>query len=299
MTQEQGNADMAPNLEDTNSSSPVNAVMGNGGGEDFFSALDQSVNGGILDEPSQLTSDTENDNTFASPSEVQSHVEANPEVVDVNTMQKRYSDSSREAKRLNGQLREIEPYMPILDAMRDDPNLITHVRNYFEGGGQTPENMAQQLNLPEDFSFDADDAFATPDSDSAKVLGATIDGIVQRRLGKALQGQRSENHRLAKEASFRQQHEMNDDEWATFVDFAKSKSLELDDIYFLMNRKSRDNKIADKTRNELRDKMREVQEIPSSLATSGGSQVEQSPDDKIFDALLGSENELEKAFSIT
>ena len=297
MTQEQGNAVMAPENENTNpESQAIDAVMGAGG--DFFAALDESVNGGILDDSSQLTSDSLSDNTLSSPSEGQEHVEANPGVVDVETMQKRYSDSSREAKRLNGKLQELEPYMPILDAMRDDPNLITHVRNYFEGGGQTPDNMAQQLNLPEDFVFDAEDAFGTPESDSAKVLGATIDGIVQRRLGKALQGQRSENHRLAKEASFRQQHELNDDEWAQFVDFAKSKSLELEDIYYLMNRKNRDNKIATKTRDEMREKMREVQEIPSSLASKGGAQVEKSPDDKIFDALLGSEHELEKAFSI-
>ena len=297
MTQEQGNAGMAPEQENTNpESQAIDAVMG--GGDDFFAALDETVNGGILDDSSQLTSDSNSDNTLTSPSEGQEHVETNPEVVDVDTMQKRYSDSSREAKRLNGKLQELEPYMPILDAMRDDPNLITHVRNYFEGGGQTPDNMAQQLNLPEDFVFDAEDAFGTPESDSAKVLGATIDGIVQRRLGKALQGQRSENHRLAKEASFRQQHELNDDEWAEFVDFAKSKSLELEDIYYLMNRKNRDNKIATKTRDEMREKMREVQEIPNSLATKGGAVVEQSPDDKIFDALLGSEGELEKAFSI-
>ena len=297
MTQEQGNAVMAPEQEDTNPNpKAVDAVIG--GNDNFFEALDESVNGGILDDSSQLTSDSNSDNTLTSPSEGQEHVETNPEVVDVDTMQKRYSDSSREAKRLNGKLQELEPYMPILDAMRDDPNLITHVRNYFEGGGQTPDNMAQQLNLPEDFVFDAEDAFGTPESDSAKVLGATIDGIVQRRLGKALQGQRSENHRLAKEASFRQQHELNDDEWAEFVDFAKSKSLELEDIYFLMNRKNRDNKIATKTRDEMREKMREVQEIPSSLANKGGAQVEKSPDDKIFDALLGSEHELEKAFSI-
>ena len=292
MSQEQvGNADMAP--ESNNSQANFDEMS-----DDFFSALDSSVNGGILDESSPLTSDISSDNTLASPSEVQPQVSDPTEVVDVETIQKRYSDSSREAKRLNSQLQELEPYMPILDAMRDDPNLITHVRNYFEGGGQTPQNMAEKLNLPEDFVFDADDAFATPKSDSAKVLGATIDGIVERRLGKALEGQKTENHRLAKEATFRQKHEMNDDTWSTFVDFAKSKSLELDDIYYLMNRKGRDGKIADSTRREMQDKMREVQQQPGSLATTGGAQVEKSPDDRVFEVLLGAESELEKAFSI-
>ena len=292
MSQEQvGNADVAP--ESNNSQANFDEMS-----DDFFSALDSSVNGGILDESSPLTSDISSDNTLASPSEVQPQVSDPTEVVDVETIQKRYSDSSREARRLNNQLQELEPYMPILDAMRDDPNLITHVRNYFEGGGQTPQNMAEKLNLPEDFVFDADDAFATPQSDSAKVLGATIDGIVERRLGKALKGQKTENHRLAKEATFRQKHEMNDDTWSTFVDFAKSKSLELDDIYYLMNRKGRDGKIADSTRREMQDKMREVQQQPGSLATTGGAQVEKSPDDRVFEVLLGAESELEKAFSI-
>ena len=188
--------------------------------------------------------------------------------------------------------------MPILDAMRDDPNLISHVRNYFEGGGQTPQNMADKLNLPEDFVFDADDAFSTPDSDSAKVLGATIDGIVHRRLNTALSGQRVENQKLASENTFRQKYKMDDDQWGHFVNFAKSKSLELDDIYYLMNRENRDEQIADNARQELHQKMREVQQTPGSLATTGGAQVEESPDDRVFDAILGSDTMLEEAFGI-
>ena len=287
MDQEQvGNANVAPESE--NVQQPAEDVFSS---EDFFESLDESVNSGILDEPSQTTSEEISVNTQSSPSEVQPQD-------DNEVLQKRYSDSSREAKRLNGKLKEIEPYMPILDAMREDPNLINHVRNYFEGGGQTPATMADKLQLPEDFVFDSDEAFSTPESDSAKVLGATIDGIVNRRLNGALQSQKSENQRLTKESSFRQKHELNDEQWETFVDFAKSKSLELDDIYYLMNRNNRDEKIADNTRQEIQDKMRQVQNNPSTLATAGSTPVESSADDSVFDAILGSDNELEKAFGM-
>ena len=287
MSEQVGNATEAPE-----STSVQGAVM-DMNTEDFFETLDQQVNGAIIDEPSQPTSE-QSDNTQTSP-----NVEVQEEVSnEVDTLQKRYSDSSREAKRLNGKLSELEPYMPILDAMREDPNLITHVRNYFEGGGQTPQTMTEKLNLDEDFAFDADDAFSQPESDSAKVLGATIDGIVQRRLNGALQGQRVENQKLAKETDFRSRHEMTDEQWSDFVDFAKSKSLELDDIYYLMNRKNRDGKIADNVRQEVHNKMREVQQQPGTLATQGSTAVEQSPDDSVFNAILGSTNELEEAFSI-
>ena len=96
----------------------------------------------------------------------------------------------------------------------------------------------------------------------------------------------------------KQKMEMSDDEWKNFTEFAKSKSLELEDIYYLMNRKNRDEKIADSTRQEIHNKMREVQQQPGTLATQGSTPVEQSADDSVFDTILGSGNELEKAFSI-
>ena len=256
---------------------------------DFFESLDTSVNSGIIDsEYSQSTSQDLGDNTPASPSGVQEQGE--------DALQKRYSDSSREAKRLNGKLTEIEPYMPILDAMREDPNLIQHVRNYFEGGGQAPESMAQNMELPEDFSFDPDDAFTDPKSDSAKVFGATVDGIVQRRLNNELGKQKTENQRLARETAFRQKVDMTDNEWSTFVEFAKNKSLELDDIYYLMKRKERESNIADNARQQVATQMKKVQEQPRSLATAGSVPVETSKDDQVFDALLGIDQKLDNAF---
>jgi len=265
-----------------------NALFDSEESGDFFAELDQSVNSGVQEkELSQSTSEI-GDNTPSSPSEVQSQ--------DSDVLQKRYSDSSREAKRLNGKLSELEPYMPILDAMREDPNLIQHVRNYFEGGGQAPQTMTEKLDLPEDFSFDADDAFANNDSDSAKVLGATVDGIVQRRLNQALQGQKTENQRLAKETAFRQTHDMSDEEWSEFTDFAKSKSLELEDIYYLMNRKNRDANIADSTREEIADQMRKTQNQPQSMATAGSTEVQKSTEDNVFDAIVGLDSELESVF---
>ena len=287
MSEQVGNANQAPE-----SKSVQDAVMGMSS-NDFFESLDNQVNGGIL-EPSQPTSE-QSGNTQTSPNvEVQNEVPDN----NLDTLQKRYSDSSREAKRLNSKLKELEPYMPILDAMREDPNLISHVRNYFEGGGQTPETLNQQLNLDEDFVFDAEEAFGKPDSDSAKVLGATIDGVVQRRLSNVLQSQRQENAKMAKEAQFKQKMNMSEDEWRNFTEFAKSKSLELEDIYYLMNRKNRDEQIADNARQEIHNKMREVQQQPATLATQGSTSVEKSSDDRVFDTILGSGSEIEKAFSI-
>ena len=294
MEQEQvGNAQGAPEsqVKDLNNVD-IDSVSDGGDSidtSDFFAELDSSVNGGIIDsEYSQSTSQDLSDNTPASPSGVQEQ--------SGDALQKRYSDSSREAKRLNGKLNELEPYMPILDAMREDPNLIQHVRNYFEGGGQAPESMSQNMELPEDFQFDPDDAFSDPKSDSAKVFGATVDGIVQRRLNNELGKQKTENQRLARETAFRQKVDMTDNEWSTFVDFAKNKSLELDDIYYLMKRKERESNIADNARQQVATQMKKTQQQPRSLATAGSATVEASKDDQVFDTLLGIDQKLDNAF---
>ena len=273
---------------------PESAPMSSDG---FFEALDTQVNGGILDAPpsqeqttSQSLEDTGNQ-FLQEQQQKESPVEGQ---ADIENLQKRYSDSSREAQRLNGKLSELQPYMPILDAMREDPNLITHVRNYFQGGGQAPVSMKEQLNLNEDFVFDPDEAMSNADSDSAKVLGATIDGVVQKRLNDALSTQKSENIRLTKESEFRSKYNLSEDQWKTFVSFAKNKTLQLDDIYYLMNKGQREQNIAQSANQEVTNQMKKVQQRPQSLASQGSaSEPQKSPDDSVFEEILGIDTTLE------
>ena len=273
-------------------------------GDDFFEALDTQVNSGILDLPlqEQTTSDYSDEQAgeeyLQQQTADQSPVEGK-KPVDIENLQTRYSDSSREAKKLNSKLKELEPYMPILDAMREDPNLIQHVRNYFEGGGQAPVSMKEKLALPEEFVFDPDEAMSDPESDSARVLGATIDGVVQKRLNDTLSTQKAENIRFSKESAFRQKHEMSSDEWTDFVSFAKDKTLELEDIHYLMNRKTREQNIAKNANQEVSSQMRRVQQKPQSLASAGSQPEPQvSPEDKVFDEILGFDTKLDEAFGL-
>ena len=260
--------------------------------DDFFAQLDNSVNSGILEEADTFVSSASGDNK---PQNVQGEGQKQSQE-DVETLRQRYSDSSKEGKRLNGRLTELQPYMPIINAMKDDPNLVTHVRNYFEGGGQTPKNMKEQLKLDEDFVFDPDEAVSDNDSDSAKVLQATIDGVVQKRLGDTLNKQKVENQRLSQESDFRQRYEMNEDEWGDFRDFAKTKTLTLDDIYYLKNRESRETNIAKDASTQVAQQMKSVNQRPQSLATSGSQEVESSTEDQLFNSILGIDKDLESAF---
>ena len=260
--------------------------------DDFFADLDRSVNSGILEEADTSVSSASGDNK---PQHVQGEGQTQGQD-EVETLKQRYADSSKEGKRLSGKLNELEPFLPIINAMKDDPNLVTHVRNYFEGGGQAPKNMKEQLKLDEDFVFDPDEAVSDQNSDSAKVLQATIDGVVQKRLNNTLSKQKAENKRLSQESEFRQKYNMNEGEWDDFKTFAKTKTLSLDDIYYLKNRESRETNIAKDASNQVAQQMKNVNERPQSLATSGSQQVEVSPNDQLFDSILGIDKDLESAF---
>lgn len=275
---------------------------------DFFEALDTQVNSGILDDPQTSQEDVTSQEFEQSGNEfLQEHaISESPnfdtnsaeKTVDIENLQKRYSDSSREAKRLSSKLSELEPYMPILDAMREDPSLIQHVRNYFEGGGQTPVSMKEKLQLSEDFVFDPDDAMSNPESDSAKVLGATIDGVVQKRLNSVLSRQQVENKRNTMESEFRQRHQMSNEAWSSFQNFAKNKTLELDDIYYLMNRGTREQNIAKSANQEVSTQMRKAQQKPQSLASTGSQpHPQKSAEDSVFEEILGIDSQLESVLN--
>tara|TARA_R110000824_G_scaffold263310_5_gene452040 strand:+ start:202 stop:1086 length:885 start_codon:yes stop_codon:yes gene_type:complete len=285
------------NLSDINTSelnsfnidSPANDMPNKA--DDFFEALDRKVNQGILEpeeEPALMQSETESETSEMSPeNESQEH-----------NWEKRYSDSSSEAKRLNNRLGELEPYMPVLDAMKKDPNLVNHVRDYFDGGGSTPKKITEKLGLEDDFIFDADDAVSNTDSDSAKVLQATIDGVVNQRIGSYAKEQEVKNKKISSENEFRKKHEMNDENWQKFVNYANSRALSLDDIYYLMNRQSRDKNVAQSTRKDMVEQMKRVRQKPQSASSIGGAVRNEQPsqEDQVFDAILGIDSELESVF---
>ena len=261
--------------------------------EDFFGQLEQEVNGGIVDDLNETSEAKVNQSDNTQVVE-ESAEEAQQE--DIETLKKRYSDSSAEGKRLNQQLSELEPYLPILDEMRKDPQLVSHVKGYFEGGGQTPKSMVEKMNLGEDFVFDPDEAVGNPNSDSAKVLGATIDGVVQKRLSNEMAKQKQQFSVDRKISDFRQKHDMNESEWHDFKQFADNQKLSLDDIYYLKNRGQREDNIARNASESVVKKIKDTQQRPKSLATKGSTKVETSEEGQLFDTIMGIDKELENAF---
>ena len=278
-------------LEDSNPVDDGGITATEGETEDFFASLDNEVN-------SLVTQDGDNNPPAETKSETQvgtANVDESDD--DLFTLQKRYTDSSREAKRLNQRVNELEQFEPLLDAFRKDPELVNHVKDYFEGGGQPPKTIKENLGLGEDFMFDADEAVSNPKSDSAKLFGATVDGIVGRRIKQMTDVQSRKDTQIKEIREFQHTHpDVTEGEYNELLEYAKSTPLKLEDIYYLKNRDKRDTNVANSARQEVRDQMNNVRQRPTSLASKGESTPSSSQDDLVFDAILGIDSKLDNAF---
>ena len=290
--------------EETTQSNPEtlqDAVFGSKG-DDFFEALENDVNGAIQDIPSN--------------SEVTPPINSGPEQVThaVNEegsknetqvdWEQRYKDSTREAQRLHQEMSDLKPFIPVLDAMKNDSGLVDHVRNYLTGGGKPSATIQDQLGLGEDFVFDAGEAMADQASDSAKLMNAHVDRMVQGRVGQMIGAEKeraakphAEISRQGDEKAFRDKHDMTDQEYAGFVEAAKEHILTLEDIHYLLNKEKTATNTANSTKKDMLSQMKNVRNMPTSAsgANSQGSK-EERPEDIVFNELKGLDGDLDNLF---
>ena len=151
------------------------------GSDGFFDEMERQVNGAIIDNDQPQVEET----LPESGPETETHVQQEDPVEQQVDWEKRYKDSSREATKMRdelGELSELKPFVPILQAMKNDGGLRDHVKGYLQNGGKPAQSIKDQLGLSEDFVFDQEEAFNSPDSDSAKLMNAHVDGLVQSRV---------------------------------------------------------------------------------------------------------------------
>ena len=277
------------------------AVFGSSG-DDFFEALENDVNGAIQDD----VQNSEVTPPLQSGPEQATHVESeegskNETQVD---WEQRYKDSTREAQRLHSEMSSLKPFIPVLDAMKNDSGLVDHVRNYLTNGGKPSATIQDQLGLDEDFVFDAGEAMSNQDSDSAKLMNAHVDRMVQGRVGQMIGAEKeraaqtqAELTRKQEEQKFRETHKMSDAEYETFKNAAKQHILTLDDIHYLLNKDKTAANTANSTKKDMLNQMKNVRNIPTSASGANSqSSKEQSIEDNVFDALKGVDGDLDNLF---
>ncbi len=272
-----------------------------GSGDSFFNALDNEVNGVVTDEVEpqgevQATREPEVEQT--------TQPQADPVVTDGTDWEKRYRDSSREAQRLNTELKELQGVKPLVNFMKRDSGLVDTIRNYLQNGGQTPTSVQNQLNLSEDFVFDGHEAVTDVNSESAKVLNQMVDSTVQKRVNNILAKEKAEvaqktrvTQNFAEAKDFMQKHNMSEEQFKEMVTSAKDRKFTYEDMYYLLNRDTVAQNVANSTKNEMLGQMQEARSIPTSQGgTNSAPKPVKSADDSIFDKLADADGGLSELF---
>jgi len=270
--------------------------------ESFFDALENEVNGAVQDttEATQPQASDPEQVTRTRESVGSNSVDWDN---DGNPYKKRYADSSREAVKLAEQYKSVEPFVPVLEAMKNDSGLVEHVRDYLVSGGKPSKSIQSSLGLDEDFIYNEQEAMSDPDSDSAKLMNAHVDKIVQQRVGGMMQREKErasrhavERKRLDEESRFRKDSGMSDEEYMEMVDWAKTHTLTLDDINYLKNKQRVASNVADATKKDMLGQMKNVRDMPSTVSGANSRGQDKSAENSVFDALLSTDGELDNLF---
>jgi len=298
MAEEQGNPEIGMQAD----SFEAAEAQTDTGSSDFFNQLENEVNGGIID--------TEVTQNQTSGSEQVTHVQhddgsdnVKQSSNDSTDWKKRYEDSSREAVRLSDQYKSVEPFVPVLEAMKNDSGLVDHVRNYLVNGGQPEKSIQDHLGLGEDFMFDQQEAMTDPDSDSAKLMNAHVDGVVQGRVGEMLNAEKQRSAQLqqakakqAEEQVFRDKHHMSETDFNTFKEKAQEHVMTLDDVNYLLNRSQNNENVANSAKKDMLNQMKNVRNMPTSASGANNQDPGRSESDEVFDAIKGLDDGVDNLF---
>ena len=296
-------------MEDNTQGNPKavdDAVLGSES-DDFFTALDQDVNGLVQDE--EVTPQAQAQETPQVDPRQEANVTNGAQPSELDNLKKRYSDSSREAQNLKAQLDELKPYVPVLNAMKKDNGLVSHVRDYFDNGGEVSKSIKDELKLGEDFEFDPNEMVSDPNSDSRKVFDAMVNKSVNQKVNqKASQILHEENARAQQEAyknqlsqqarEFAQRNGLTKDEFVNFMQEAQHKfntqGMTFDDMYLIVNKGRAATNVANSTKQEMLNQMKNVRDIPTSQGASNNAGKPATQNDSVFDALLSSDGNIEE-----
>lgn len=265
--------------------------------EGFFESLENDVNGMIVDEVTQQSVGPEQ---VTQPKTVGSDTETTSEEV---VSLKRYKDSSREAQKWRDRYKDVEPFVPILEAMKSDSGLVEHVREYLVDGGKTPKSIQDDLGLDDDFVFDSQEAMTEPDSDSAKLMNAHVDRMVQGRVGQILESEKQraskmqeQRYKAGLEKEFREKRGMSEEQFEAFKTEAQQHTLTLDDIELILNKDKVNTNAAQSAKKDMLTQMKNVRDIPTSASGANSQATEKAPESQLFDGILGLDEGLDNLF---
>ena len=305
---DQGNPEIGMDAESIDAAAQKDSQeIPTGSVDNFFEQLENQVNGGIQE--TKVTQEETSGPEIAvthEPNDPGSNEQVTPikEKKSSHNWEKRYKDSSKEAIKLKEDMSTVKPFMPVLEAMKKDPGLVQHVRDYLQSGGKVAsKSLEEKLGLDENFVFDMQEAISEPKSDSGKLANAYLGNIVNQRVGNMVQKERQvqtqqlqTEKRQQEEEAFKKKYNMSDNDFISFAEEAQKRTLTLDDVNYILNRDKANKNVAQSTKKDMLQQMKNVRNMPASASSANSIKTKPEESDALFDALAGLDGGVDNLF---
>ena len=262
--------------------------------QDFFNSLDNEL--GTVEHPEQPTPAPEQvTSQEAIPDAAGQQGNENVQANDTN-WQKRYNDSSNEARRLKAENDELKPFKSVINFLREDSGAVDVLQSYLKNGGEVPQTLQEELKLDEDFMFDMDDATKDPESDSGKLLNRMVEKKAQTIVNNTLQQERQKAYQVqesrakAQERSdFMQRMNYTEEDMQRLEDQVKSRRMTYDDLHLLVNRDQINHNVRQNTQQDMMNQMSAVRNIPTSIGGANNAGQGMSSEEQMFNNMFGNQ----------
>ena len=89
---------------------------------------------------------------------------------------------------------------------------------------------------------------------------------------------------------------MSDDEFIAFAEQAQKRTLTLDDVNYILNRDKANKNVAQSTKKDMLQQMKNVQSMPTSASSANSVKTKANESDALFDALAGLDGGVDNLF---
>ena len=258
----------------------------------FFNNLDNNL--GTVDHPEQPTPVPEQvTSQQAIPDAAGKQGNENVQANDTN-WQKRYNDSSNEARRLKAENDELKPFKSVINFLKEDSGAVDLLQNYLKNGGEVPKTVQDELKLDEDFMFDMDEATKDPESDSGKLFSRMVEKKAQAIVNGTLQQERQKQDQMRQQRAkmqerqeFMQRKGYTEEQMKVLESKAKTKRMTYDDLDFLLNKDQVAQNVQRSTQQDMMNQMNAVRDIPTSIGGTNNAGAGMSSEESFFNDIFG------------
>lgn len=183
-------------------------------------------------------------------------------------------------------LRELNPVLPMLEAMLGDETFLDMAEQYFTDPKAKSEAIKKQIGLDDNFQFDLDTALTDPKSQDAKVLNKLMSAKEPSKKQPPKQKKSQQNQKKIDEDAkeFMEKYNMKPEEYNEMMSKAENYKISHEDIYFLMNKDKviqEQVKKANESKKNQMDTAKKYRKSPSG----GGNKSKRSAEDAFIDSL--------------